>query len=246
MKKVMFTRLLSKIPIIMHMLMGRIIVFLWIILLFSIHPAHAELEKVNIRLDEKKLNAGKIQTFVYEDDTNGNSIRKRVVGVVLLDGPVSTVWEVLEDWDAMGDNVPSLKYNKTIKVLHSDAKQSLKESLIESLLEIAFVKIIYTLHVRFDKQNLRQDWWLVTDREVLDYAKKNISVKESSGILKNIEGFQYIEPYGDGNKTIYYYAPIVEISGPIPGWIENKITKSSLEDYLEAIKAMVSDKAKRK
>ncbi len=219
------------------------IVFL---LTFAINPAKEELQKLNLQLNEKKLHAGKIQTFAHKYDTDGKGIRKRVVGVILLDAPVATVWKVLGNWDAMGEYVSSLKYYKTIKILGSTTENQIRESLIEGLLKVAFVKVQYTLRVRFDENNLRQDWNLVTKEEAQAYNTQNININKSSGILRNIEGFGYIEPYGDGNKTIYYYAPIVEVSGPIPDWIERKISKSSLKEYMNAVKIMVSEHIKKK
>ncbi len=204
-----------------------------LVCLFWIASGEAELQKIEVKLDQKKLDAGKIQTFTQKLDADGK--RKRVVGVMLIDAPVPHVWAVLEDWEAMGEFVDSLEYYKTVKVLKPVGENRVGESLIEGLLKVAFIKIHYTLKVTFDEQNLRQEWRLVRANKIPEYGKQNIKVNKSSAILKNIEGFGYIEPYKEG-KTIYYYAPIVEVSGPIPGWAERKISKSSLREYMKGVK----------
>jgi hypothetical protein len=58
--------------------------------------------------------------------------------------------------------------------------------------------------------------------------------------LKNIEGFEYIEPYDDGSSTIYYYAPIVETAIPIPEFVEKMLARNTLSGYMEAIREMVN------
>ena len=56
-----------------------------------------------------------------------------------------------------------------------------------------------------------------------------------------IQEFEYIEPYGDGSRTRYYYALIVAVSMPVPGWIERRLSKSSLNEYMEGIRQRVED-----
>ena len=202
--------------------------------LFWIKPAHAENQKINVKLDQQKLNAGEIQTFTQNFDTDGK--HKRVIGVMLIDAPVSRVWKVLEDWDTMSEFVDTLEYYKTVQVLTPVGTDQVRESLIEGLLKVAFIKIRYTLKVTFDEKNLSQRWCLVKENDIQEYAKQNIKVNQSSAILKNIKKFEYIKPYKKKEKTIYYYAPIVEVSGPIPEWAERKISKSSLKEYMEGVK----------
>lgn len=222
-------------------LINLVLAFLINLLLFpDVHAAPAHFD---IDLDQEKLARGKIQIITQKLHVEGKGKKKRVVGAVIIDAEVSKVWKVLEDWDAMGNYVSSLEYYKTVKTFKPSKNvgalaenDDVWESLIEGCLKVAFVTIRYTLKVTFDKKNMRQDWRLVTDQEADDYHKKKIAVKKSSASLKNIEGFEYIEPYGNGDQTLYVYAPIVEVSGPVPGWIERKIAKTSLKEYIRAVK----------
>ena len=68
--------------------------------------------------------------------------------------------------------------------------------------------------------------------------------KSDEDSLKNIEGFGQIKAYND-IQTIYYYAPIVEVSAPIPGFVEDIISKISLSRYLEAIKSKAEEDHQR-
>jgi len=202
---------------------------------------NAQVQKFNYQLDEKKLLAGEIQTFEKEYKVEGKGIKKRVVGVMILNASPSKVWQVLLDWDAMGKYVPNLEYNKTIHVFVPPAsKDKIGNSLIESQLKVIYLTIDYTLDVKFDYANQRQDWTLVTDGQVEKFNQQKIPVKKAMRGLKNIEGFEYIEPYKDGAKTIYYYAPIVETSIPMPDFIQNALAKTTLNGYMEGIRKMVA------
>jgi hypothetical protein len=212
--------------------------------LFLAAPANylnAQPEKFNYKLDEKKLLSGGIQTFEQEYQTAGQGIKKRVVGVMILNAPPDKVWQVLLDWDSMGPYVDNLEYNKTIHVFTPVAsKDQLGHSLIESRLKVLYLTIDYTLDVKFDNVNFRQDWDLVSDQQAAEYNKQKIPVKEAMGGLKDVEGFEYIEPYGDGSKTVYYYAPIVETAVPMPGFLQTALSKTTLNGYMEGIRKITA------
>jgi len=209
---------------------------------WNVHAAEGD--KLNLTLDKNLLEAGKLQSFVHEYKVKGQGKKKRVVGVLLINASPDTVWQVLVNWDSMGEFIPSLDYYRTIKVLSPLGKGLAGRSLIEGKLSFALFSVQYTLDVIFDEPDKLQQWCMLTDDEVINYNKKSIAVKRSSGGLKNIEGFEYIEPYDNGAKTIYYYAPIVETSVPLPGFVERSISKSTLSDYMEAIKARAEEFAK--
>jgi hypothetical protein len=203
---------------------------------------NAQVEKFSYKLDEKKLLAGEIQTFEKEYQVEGKGLKKRVVGVMVLNAPPNKVWQGLLDWEAMGKYVENLEYNKTIHVFTPVAsKDKVGNSLIESQLKVIYLTINYTLDVKFDNVNQRQDWKLVTDDQVEKFNKQNIPVKKCMRGLKNIEGFEYTEPYKDGSKTIYYYAPIVETSIPMPDFLEAALAKTTLTGYMQGIRKMVGE-----
>jgi len=213
--------------------------FLGLFLGLSICAYGQEIGKADITLDEAKLKAGKLQIFVKEYSIQGKGVKKRAVGVILIDAPPTKVWEVLEDWDSMGEFVPSLEYYRTLQVIESSGEGLSKRALIAGRLSVPLFGVSYTLDVKFNKASLRQDWQLVTKEKADVYKKKGVDIKYPSAGLKNIEGFEYIEPYDGGGKTIYYYAPIVESSIPLPGFAERAIVKSTLPGYIGAIKKRV-------
>ena len=73
--------------------------FLGLFLGLSICAYGQEIGKTDITLDEAKLKAGKLQIFVKEYSIQGKGVKKRAVGVILIDASPAKVWEVLEDWD---------------------------------------------------------------------------------------------------------------------------------------------------
>jgi hypothetical protein len=212
------------------------------------NSGNAEPEKFNYKLDDKLLLSGEIQIFEKEYKTGGKGIKKRVVGVMILDTPPEKVWRVLENWDAMGPFVPGLEYNKTIHVFEPwGSANKIGNSLIEGQINVLYLSINYTLNVKVDKANYRQEWKFVTDEQVENYRRNNITVKKATRGLKNIEGFEYIEPYGDGSSTIYYYAPLVETAIPMPELVEKMLARNTLNGYMKAIREMVKyyDKIKQ-
>lgn len=196
-------------------------------------------EKRGIKLDKEKLQSGKCQVIMQNLKVEGNGEKKRFVGVMLIDAPPSMVWEVIQDWDAMGDFVPDLEYYKTIHVLKRLDNGFVGESLIEGKFKF-IISILYSLHVTFDAPNLRVEWRLLTKEEIESYNKKDIKVKKNSALLKNIEGYGYLEPSDNGSKTIYYYAPTIEIS--VVRYIPKFLQKSSICKYLEKVKERVESR----
>lgn len=213
-------------------------VFVTIILAFFTF-GHAE--KLNLNLDQKKLLAGELQTFEQILKSSEGGSKKRVVGVILLDAPPTEVWKILSNWDNMNSFVKSLSYYKTIHVVKPLKKGSVGESIIEGKLKNRFVPV-YTIDVKFDEPNLRQDYRLLTVAEINSLKQQNIKVQDPGSGIKNIEGFGYLEPYNNGTQTIYYYAPVIESSMPVPGWVETSITKSSLNEYMYGIRDKVKAK----
>jgi len=202
-------------------------------------PVSGGPRKLKINYKKDKLEAGKLQVFTQKYRLKDGGEGKRVIGVMLIDATPAKVWKALENWDAMGAYVKSLIYYKTIHRKSPITDNGIGISLIEGKLKAAFLTILYTLEVKFYKSHYYQEWRMVRKEEGAAYRAKNIPVKENKGSVKNIKGFEYIEPYGDGSKTIYYYAPIVEVSIPVPGFVERSISKSSLNEYMLGVKKKV-------
>jgi len=209
-------------------------------LLFSTYPVMAsQIEKLNVPFDTRRLEQGELQVFTHAYPLEKGGHGKRVVGVMLINAPPDKVWKVLEDWESMGGYLPSLEYYKTIHVAHPVTDKQAGESYIEGRIRVAFLSFDYTMRVILDKAGLWQRWELVDDKTLADLKAKGVQVNPPSDSLADIRGFEYIEPYGDGSRTIYYYAPIVEVSMPVPDWVERKLSKSSLNEYMEGIKKKV-------
>ncbi|MDY6904746.1 MAG: hypothetical protein SWH61_08670 [Thermodesulfobacteriota bacterium] len=199
----------------------------------------AAVKKLTVPCDQEKLESGEIQVFTHRYTLKDGGEGKRVIGIMLLDAPPAQVWKVLENWDAMGPYVKSLKYYKTIHVINPVSDIASGVSLIEGKLKVGILSFLYTLRVTFDRVGYSQEWRMLTSDEIVDCKKQQIPIRDSSASIKDIRGFEYIEPYGDGSKTIYWYAPVVEVSGLVPGWVERAISKSSLNEYMEAVRKMV-------
>lgn len=207
------------------------------IMLIAILAYGAEPQKLKLNIDKVKLEAGVLQTFEENYIVEGKGQKKRAIGVILINASPDKVWDVLENWDVMGEYVPGLSYYKTVQVIKPLGKDSVGESLIEG--KLSFPPIIYTLDVVFDKANLRQDWRLVTEKEMASYNEKKEIVKKNSGMLRSIEGYEYLEPYNNGQQTVYTYAPIIETAGAVPAFIDRALTKNTLSGYVKAVKKRV-------
>jgi len=204
----------------------------------------AEPQKVKFNIDKAKLESGVLQVFEENYSVEGKGQKKRAVGVILINTPPERVWDVLEDWDVMGEFVPGLSYYKTVLVIKPVGKGGVGESLIEGKLSVPPIR--YTLDVKFDKVNLRQDWRLVTEKEILSYNEKKEILKKNSSMIKSIEGYEYLEPYNKGTQTVYTYAPIIETSGPVPDFIDRALTKNTLSGYVKAVKKRVESGKQKK
>jgi len=207
------------------------------VLLFclALCTALGAVQKISVPLDKAKLEKGELQTFIIPLKTAEGQAKRRVIGVVVIDAPPARVWQVLENWEAMSAFVPGLEYYRVI------GRRGPDESIIEGTVRAGLIKILYTLVVRFDPVKLTQDWFFIKPDQVKEYGDKGIPVKKPTWNIKNVEGFEYIEPYGDGSRTIYYYAPVIEAKA-VPEWIERLLAKRGLDGYMLGIKKKVEGK----
>lgn len=206
------------------------------VLLFLVQfTAVAEVSKITVNVDQAKLDKGELQTRITELKTTAGAVKKRVIGIVVIDAPPAKVWKILEDWEAMPAFVPGLEY---YKVMHRITRDDL---LIEGVVKAGLMKILYTLRVKFDRARLTQEWSFISPEEIKAYNDKGIPLKMPAWNIKNVEGFEYIEPYGGGSRTLYYYAPVIEARG-VPEWIERLLAKQGLEGYMKGVKKRAEGK----
>lgn len=206
----------------------------------------AEWNVDEFEINEKKLKKGEIQTFekTFANPDQAEGETKGIMGVMLINAPYDVVWEVISDWEAQGDFVPGLEYFK-VKHVFPNATPNNWHSLVEGKLDIPFVSFRYTLDAQFDKGDGTMIWNLLSADDIQRYQTEKVDVRSSDeDRLKNIEGFGKIKPLTD-IQTIYYYAPIVEVSVPIPGFVEDIISKVSLSRYLDAIKEQAEESHQR-
>lgn len=180
--------------------------------------------------ERKTLKTGNIIITKQKQQLTSGQIA-RVVGIILINKNIDAVWKSITDWEAMPNYVDSLDYYHII----SKIKQNV--SVIEGQIHVAFIKLRYTLLVANHKDEYYQSWRLINEQDIQQYNLKSIVKTNSSGI-QNIEGYQYCIPYDD-DSTILYYAPVVSVSVPVPGFIEYTLTNKSIKDYLYGIKSYV-------
>ncbi len=191
--------------------------------------AFAGVQKISVNTDRTKLEKGELQTFITQLNTAAGLVKKRVIGVIVIEAPPAKVWKVLEDWEAMPAFVPGLEYYRVMHRINRD------DLIIEGVVKAGLIKVLYTLRVRFDRTRLTQEWTFISPEEIKSYNEKGIHLKKPAWNIKNVEGFEYLEPYGDGSRTLYYYAPVIEARG-VPEWIERLLAKQGLEGYMLGIK----------
>lgn len=186
-------------------------------------------QKINVPLDTILLEKGDLQVFEFKQPAG-----KRVIGVILIDAPPAKVWKVTKNWARVPEYSSSVKYYKTVHLVGRNSGTT--EKLIEGKMKVAFLSIVYTLDVLFDDNAMHQKWRLLTEKERSEYGKNNINLKENDSKIKRIDGFGYVEAYDNGTRSLYYYAPAVEVSVPVPAFVERALVKSSLHDFMKGVK----------
>jgi hypothetical protein len=210
---------------------------LFIGLLFS-QTFATDIPVLDIQLDEKKLADGELQTFVETLKTKGKGGKKRIIGVIMINASQAEVWKIIENWDAYGEFVPGLKYYKTRFKKTFFNKPDVVQSYIEGYIKIPvpFVRKTYTLDVNFDRSNYFIKWQLIDNNRIYELNQQGLYLTNGSRVIQNIEGFSYLKPFDNGKKTIIYYAPVVEISIPVPQRVERFLSGTIMKGFMEAIK----------
>jgi hypothetical protein len=187
-------------------------------------------------LDMAVLQAGKMQVCEKSFDVaDGEGQKKGVMGVILIKAPYKRVWRVISDWPAQADFVPGLEYFKVRHVFPGGDK-SHWHALIEGKLDIPFAAFTYTVDAQFDRRVGKMTWKMLTPTDIRRYQAEKIPVVlTDEERLRNVEGLGQIVARDDGS-TVYYYAPVIETTVPVPAFIESAILSVSLNDYMEAIR----------
>jgi hypothetical protein len=201
----------------------------------------ANVTDLDIALDQEKLKRGELQTFLKTLQPEGTGGKKRVIGVIMIEGTREDVWSVIQNWDAYGEFVPGLKYYKTIqkKVFREDPAyfQSFVEGYIK--IPVPFVRKTFTLDALFDQKKYLIKWDLVKNDRIVLLKKQGLSLIDNSNVIENIEGFSYLKPFENETKTILYYSSVVEINIPVPQSVEQFLSGTIMKGFMEAIKNRV-------
>ncbi len=223
------------------------VMWIFVLLAFLAVPAMAtETEKKSYNIDMEKIKTGELQIYFEDYAVEGKGKKKRVIGIMLINAPPEIVWHSLKDWEAMGDYVPGLDYYKVIHVISKFDNGETQESLIEGKLKIPLISLFYTMYVKYLPSDLRVEWHLVNEKEIEDYNKKNIKVKDNTFGIKSVEGYSHLQPIENNTKTIYFYSPILESSIPVPQFIEQYLTKKILTGYLNTARKYAESANKTK
>ncbi len=221
---------------------------IWLIILVAILTTPVtglEIGKKSYTIDVEKIKTRELEIYFEDYAVEGKGKKKRVIGIMLIDAPLETVWHALKDWEAMSDYVPGLDYYKVIHVISKFDNGETQESLIEGKLKIPLVSLFYTMYVKYLPLDRKVEWHLVNDKEIEAYNKKNIPVKDNTFGIKSVEGYSFLEPFEDGAKTIYIYSPVLESSIPVPQFIEQYLAKKILTGYLNTARTY-AEKAHKK
>ena len=221
----------------------QIVCFLFSLLLciFCVPVNAATWNVEDYTLDQEDLLDGDIQTFKKDFSSGEEGEKKGVMGVILIKAPYEKVWGVISDWEKQSDFVPGVEYFK-VKHVFPGGDEKTWRSIVEGKLDIPFISLSYTLDTEFDKAAGTMVWNMLSQEGIKKYQDQKIDVNiADEDRLKNVEGFGKIKAY-DEKSTIYFYAPIVETSVSLPGFVERAITNVSLSKYLHAIKGRAEEK----
>ena len=77
---------------------------------------------------------------------------------------------------------------------------------------------------------------MLNPAEVESYNRKGIDALQSSGLIRNMEGFEYLETFDGGGKTIYYYALNIQSTIPLPEFVKKNLYETLFIQRLTVIK----------
>jgi len=204
---------------------------LCIAMTMSLFPFKGEFGNLCDSIDIMLLNSGRIQYLDYKDD-HGISYR---TGAVLIDASPETVWGILEDIENLGSVLTHIEY---YRIRHGSTDQEKGDILLEGRFVIPDFPAQFTLAMEFDRTGKWRKWHVMSAEETASFNKKGIGVLPSGGLIKDMAGFEYLEPFEDGKKTVYYYAMNITSTIPIPEFIKNNIHDAVYARHMGMIRDM--------
>lgn len=197
----------------------------------SLFSFKGEFGNLRDSIDIMLLNSGRIQYFDYKDE-HGVSYS---VGAVLIDASPETVWGILEDIENLGSVLTHIEY---YRIRHGSTDEGKGEILLEGRFAIPDFPAQFTLAMDFDRAGKWRKWHVLTAEEEASFNRRGIGVLPSGGLIKDMAGFEYLEPFEDGKKTVYYYAMNITSTIPMPEFIKNNIHDAVYARQMDMIRDM--------
>ena len=143
---------------------------------------------------------------------------------------------MLQDMETLGDVLPYLEYQKIRSRDTSPAGRRTGDILVEGRFNIPHFSAQYTITMSYDRPHMWRKWRMLQPSEIESYNKKGIAVLQTSGLIRSMEGFEYLEAFDGGAKTIYYYALDIQSTIPLPEFIKKNINETIFMQHLGFIK----------
>lgn len=212
--------------------MKNIFVLLSVSLAFSFFGGAGEGERLHTFIDPALLQDEGVQLFAYTTRQD----KEYRVGAVMIDAEPEMIWDLLQDMETLGSAVPYLDYQK---IRNKDAVAQdgrTGEMLVEGRFNIPHFTAQYTITMSFDRPRKWREWRILKPEEVEAYRKKGTHILQTSGLIRNMEGFEYLEASDAGAKTIYYYALDIQSTIPLPEFVKKSLSEPLLIEHLRFIR----------
>lgn len=133
-----------------------------------------------------------------------------VEALVLFSVPPDQVWDLLIQRERQSEYRPELK---AIEVIEREQDRLLEEQH----LKIAFISLSYRLQNRFEPETRTFTFEIDPSYDSL---------------VKHVSGYWELHPL-DGGRTLARFGTRVNVSAAVPGFLQNRITRSNVPDSLD-------------
>jgi len=219
--------------------MKMIVASLCIALTLSFFSAQREFSKLCQFIDTMQLSSGKIQYFDYKD-TRDVTYR---VGALLVDASPETIWGILEDVEKLGKALNHIEYYRIRHDNEAGNRWRKGKKVVEGKFSIRDYPAQFTLSMEFNQTGKWRRWQLLSPQEVVSFNEKGIKVLPPSGLIKDMAGFEFVQPFEDGGKAVYYNAMNIKSTIPLPEFIHSAIFDAVYTRQMTLIKKMAESYA---
>lgn len=177
----------------------------------------ADFAEIQSRITEeewKRLQRGKIVTVKEEEARTDESLAGRVFAYGVIPFPPQTVWNVLSDYDNWDQFLPKTE-DVYVTAVSGD------RLWLYHHIKVMWKDIVYTTIYEFEPRVGKASWVLEKDME---------------HDIADTEGFWEMVPVNKGKFTLVTYHAKVETGLPVPGFVEDFLTKKSLPQIVEGLR----------